>query len=399
MSHAFARPSTRPLALATRRRFLAFAFVLLPLAGCSLKPGVTVETESRSFSETLPHVPGEVLRLANLAGAIELVPGSGDSVVIETTVHAAGRSAADTQKLLADMRWEKGRDREGRPEWVLTYPVDKYKSFHYNDNHHGWSINNGVWYRGKKVSLSTRKGIKPTLYADLRITCPGTGPLVVRNAIGDVDGGALSGTLTIDTGSGDVTLTAFDGDLTVDTGSGDVNLGTVRGETLVDTGSGEVLVGALTGNGRLDTGSGNVTVRKTSMGKLVVDTGSGEVLIEDGTVGDLAVDTGSGEVKVIGVELGHLIVDTGSGDVVVESSLTGTERVHIDTGSGDVRIRAGGDAAFKIALESGSGELVVHYDDAELEKSGDRVVAARRGNGGTDVVVDTGSGDCIVGPA
>jgi hypothetical protein len=40
----------------------------------------------------------------------------------------------------------------------------------------------------------------------------------------------------------------------------------------------------------------------------------------------------------------------------------------------------------------------VGYGDAELRKSGKKVVGAKRGNGQTQIRVDTGSGDCVITP-
>ena len=71
------------------------------------------------------------MRLANLAGHIEIVRGQGPSVVVDATVHAEAGSAAETQRLLQGMRWVKGHDRKGREEWALSYPVDKYRSYSY----------------------------------------------------------------------------------------------------------------------------------------------------------------------------------------------------------------------------------------------------------------------------
>jgi hypothetical protein len=40
----------------------------------------------------------------------------------------------------------------------------------------------------------------------------------------------------------------------------------------------------------------------------------------------------------------------------------------------------------------------VGYSDAELRKSGRKVVGAKRGNGQTRIRVETGSGDCVIRP-
>lgn len=313
-------------------------------------------------------------------------------------VHAAGATAQETEALLAEMRWVESRNKKGDKEWTLTYPVEKHRRFHYNGR--GWGNRTQTRYRGQKVSLTTHKtSSTPTLFVDLIIQIPAQSNLVVRNVVGPVTGGRLEGQLVVDTGSGDVTLDSFVGNLTVDTGSGDVRIGSVRGETLIDTGSGDVRVESLVGNGRIDTGSGTVAVREVAAGKLEADTGSGDVVIENGTVSDLLADTGSGSISILGVDVARLKADTGSGDVVVESPWTLADRFVIDTGSGDVKILGPASAAFDIVHDAGSGRLVVRYEDAELRKSGNQIVGAKRGEKPAVIRVDTGSGDCIIGPA
>ena len=378
--------------------------------GAELAAAETPRT--RAFRQAFPPQASE-LRLANLAGHVELVRADGKEVVVEATIHALGENDAETRKLLDGMKWVRSQDSKGRDEWALSYPVDDYTSYHYPQPGAKASEPSGFWsfffesgfsssvtYRGERVRVrGTKRSSDPTLYADLRIALPAGSQVAVRNAVGTVNGsGALEGALTIDTGSGGVTLASYAGRLLVDTGSGKVVIGTAKGETTIDTGSGDVAVRNLIGNGSVDTGSGSITIDSLSAGKLSVDTGSGDVTVKSGDVGRLIADTGSGSVKVLGVELEELVADTGSGDVVLRSSLSKTRKVTAETGSGEVRIVAGADASFDIDTDQGSGGLRVGYDDAVLRRSGRKVVGAKRGTGRTAIHVSTGSGDCTIGP-
>jgi len=390
-------------------RVPALAAVLIFAAGVGAAPAARAEVKTRAFRQAFPAGTAE-LRLANLAGRIELVRGQGSEVVVEATVFADGDGEAETQRLLQGMKWVKSHDREGRPEWALSYPVDKVRSFHYPrpggddesvpaflsflDNSQTTTT-----YRGEKVRIYAKKrGSAPTLYANLRIALPPGGNLAVRNAVGRVRGGDLEGSLTIDTGSGDVQLASHAGRLVVDTGSGNVVVGSAKGETSIDTGSGDVVVRRLVGNGSMDTGSGNVIVENVSAGKLSIDTGSGDVSVRQGVAARVMAETGSGNVQVVGVELEELEADTGSGDVTVHSSLARAKRITAETGSGNVHIKGGADASFDIESHQGSGELSVGYADATLRKSGRKVVGAKRGGGQTVIRVETGSGDCVISP-
>lgn len=390
-----------------RFRFFAAAAALALVAGAPL---AGADTQTRTFRHGFPQGEGPV-RFANLAGKVELMPGRGDRVVVNVTVHADAGSARETQRLLDEMKWVRGRDKQGREEWVLSYPVDRYKSFHYPRPNRGRSelpgflsfLENGytsTTFRGERVRIyGQRRSSAPTLYADLKIALPAGSDVVMRNVVGPVDGdGALQGKLLVKTGSGDVRLASYDGQLTVDTGSGDVRVASVRGESSIDTGSGDVVVRRLIGNGLIDTGSGDVVVESVSAGRLSIDTGSGDVTVKQGVASKLLADTGSGEVRVIGVDIEELEADTGSGDVRIESSLAKARRVVADTGSGDIHIIAGPDASFEVESSQGSGDLRVGYADAELRKSGKKVVGARRGDGQTRIRVETGSGDCVITP-
>lgn len=385
------------------------------MLAAALAAGLTLpaaaQTQTRAVRQAFPAKGGTELRLANLAGRVELVRGQGNQVVVDATIHAQGDSASETRELLG-LKWVKAEDRQGREEWTLSYPVGDYNGFAYprqgskGAEEDSWFLrwleskaNTTTTYRGKRVRIYSQKtSSAPILYANLKIALPPGSNVAVRNVVGAVRGGQLEGTLTVDTGSGRVDLASYDGQLTVDTGSGDVIVGSTRGETSIDTGSGDVVVRRLVGNGKVDTGSGDVVVEKVSAGRLYIDTGSGDVTVRDGSAGRVIAETGSGDVRVMRVELEELEADTGSGDVVIQSSLAQARRITADTGSGDVEIHAGPDASFDIDSDQGSGDLVVGYADAQLRKSGKKVVGAKRGDGQTVIRVETGSGDCVISP-
>ncbi len=346
---------------------------LLVLAGVAPLAGEETRTLTRAF----PVAEGQTLRLANLAGSVRLAAGSGSEVRVEATLHAQGRNAAETRRLLDALGWVEGRDAKGRKEWALSYPVAEYRGFHYPGSKDPEGAEAGFWerlfqslgghtntrYLGERVRVSgSRSAATPTLYADLKITFPAAGALVVRNVVGPVRGRQLAGDLTVDTGSGGVKLESFAGRLVVDTGSGAIAVDDLRGE------------------------------------RAHLDTGSGDITVQDGSADRLRADTGSGDIEVLDVEVVRFEADTGSGSVTLWSSLARAEEVLVDTGSGDVQIVAGPDASFDLAADLGSGDVTVGFADATLRKSGREVVGARRGDGRTRIRVDTGSGDCEIGP-
>jgi hypothetical protein len=392
----------------TQTRIPALALGLTFAAGLGATAALSAAEQTRTFQQPFP-ATGEV-RLANLAGHVELVKGTGPGVVVDATVHGDFGGAAETQREIQALRWVKGHDKKGREEWQLSYPVDQHRSYSYPTAKNedtglpsflgflGDLGSTTTTYRGERIKIYHRKGSAPTLYVDLRIGLPTGSNVSIRNAVGKVNGGDLEGTLSIDTGSGDVQLASQSGQLGIDTGSGDVVVGAVRGETKISTGSGDVVVRHFVGNGAIDTGSGNVTVQKVSAGKLTLDTGSGDVTLQDGEAGRVVAKTGSGGVKVLSVELEDLTAETGSGDVTVQSSLARTRHLTAETGSGDIDIKGGANASFNVVSDQGSGDLNVHYADAVLRRSGHKVVGAKRGSGQTEIHVETGSGDCTIRP-
>src|ERR1700687_1605085 len=107
--------------------------------------GRPAEPQARSFRQAFPVTPGVSLRLGNLAGRVELVGGAGNQVVIDAEVHAELPGSGETQRVLQEMKWVRSRSEEGREEWDLSYPVERYRSYFYPQPHEGaessfWSL-------------------------------------------------------------------------------------------------------------------------------------------------------------------------------------------------------------------------------------------------------------------
>lgn len=380
----------------------------LALAAMAFQPALALE--SHTVERRFPLAADQTLRLATVAGTVEVVPGTTNEVVVTIKAHGERRDLVQALNLV--------RNDSQRGEWAVSFPVDDYVAFHYPElDHEGDSWDGGFFgrlfaglfgastgstYLGKEVRVTaTSSRNSPTLWADLRVAVPASGRVEIRSLAGPMKGtGALAGELRLDTRArGSVTIESFRGTLEVDTGSGRVDIGRAEGKTSVDTGSGGIRIAELIGDAVLDTGSGGIEVDRVDGGRVVADTGSGGVRIRNGRVRELIADTGSGGVKVLDVEVETLQADTGSGGVTVHSSLASARDLHIDTGSGRVEIVAGPAADFTIAASLGSGRLRVGYDDARLEHDGREVVGATRGSGKTRIVVDTGSGGCEIRPA
>ena len=361
----------RPLA---RSRF-ALAFAPLALAlGLAAGPAAA-EVGTRTVEHSIPS--DGTVRIANLAGTIDLVPTAAGPLKVIATVHAEGADSGETRELLEAMRWVQ----EPNGTWNLAWPVDRYDGFAYLDDLGWWGGSSSGRFRGERVRVYGRpRRDVPMLFADLSINVPRGATVEVANLVGNVRGRHLAARLSVDTGSGDVKLEGVDGALDVDTGSGDILLSAIVGSLTADTGSGDVDIEGIEGPA------------------LSVDTGSGDIHVLDGRVPSLRLDTGSGDIEVVEVQLVNLEADTGSGGVTVRGGLADAQTIRVDTGSGEVHLLGGPGFEFDLDADTGSGDVRIGYDDAELRRSRDEVIGARRGSARTTIVVGTGSGDVVVAP-
>jgi hypothetical protein len=363
------RLNTRSMLRARLRSAILASIALLTFgfAGAGAALAEQTKTVEKSFSTD------QALTLANIGGSFEVVPATGNSVKVRATVHAEGSNDTETKSLLDSMVWV-----ERRGQWGLSYPTGDYSGFAYPQQS-GRNYSSSKYFNEPvKVYGKAKRGV-PVLYADLVVEMPPGAKLVVDGIVGPMTTrGRLQGELTLDTGSGKVSVESFDGKLWVDTGSGDVEVRDVYGSLSVDT------------------GSGSVEIHGLEVSDLLVDTGSGDVWIANGSAEKARIDTGSGEVTGEDLAVVDLEVDTGSGDVTLVGDLSRARNLSFDTGSGDVRIEGGSGFEFDLAADLGSGRVLVDYADADLRYDGREVVGARRGSGSTRVLVDTGSGDCIL---
>lgn len=371
----------------------------------------------REVTTAIPIPADGAVRIRNLAGTVTLVEGDVDSIEVVARVHARASAHANdgyVETLLEAMVWVESTDEDGRLEWTLDYPVDRHQGFHYSTDGDGYAVTARKLY-GRTVEVSTSRGARPTLFADLAITCPPGVDLAVRNVMGeitagDIDGriellvvaggvsvGTVNGRLGADTHWGAIEAVAVTGEAHLDTGSGDIRVGHVDGAAHFDTGSGDITVEHLVGTAHLDTGSGDIEIRTVTARNIHADTGSGDIIVRSGTVDRMHADTGSGRIELDGVTCVRFRGHAGSGDIVLRGSLAHADWIHADTGSGAVSILGGDDDAFVVDASVG-GAVHVGYENTRIDRDDGRVTHARRGEGGPTIQVDTGSGGFEISP-
>ena len=158
------------------------------------------------------------------------------------------------------------------------------------------------------------------------------------------------------------------GALTLKSHVGTIDAHDIRADLVLDTGSGMISVTRHLGTLDLDTGSGDVKVNG-ARGKILVDTGSGDVAVTNG-IGRTYVDTGSGDVTLTGSR-GDVHVDTGSGGVTLADYAEGTD-LDIDTGSGDALVDGDLSQLRRLRVDTGNGDIkVVTHAAVSLELEAD----------------------------
>ncbi len=311
-------------------------------------------------------VAGSEVAVYNLAGEVEIVPGSGRVVTVEVM-----RGGDDADRLQVEVDEIRGRMalRVMYPEGRIVYPRKRSQtSLRVRDD---GTFGNGRGGRRVEIRGSGR-GVEA--YADLRITVPADRDVSVYLAVGEAQARGTRGSLLIDLGSGAVVAEDITGSVNLDTGSGSVDVRSVDGDVLVDTGSGGVRVSDVRGRRLLvDTGSGSVFGSNVQADEVSIDTGSGGVELQDLASPEIEVDTGSGSVELdLLADVDRLVVDTGSGAIRIALPETLGAEVELDTGSGGidvdvpVQVREArrsylrgsiGDGDGFIELETGSGRI------------------------------------------
>ena len=309
---------------------------------------------------------GDRVAVYNLAGEVEVVPGTGSDVVVEVM-----RGGSDGDRLEIEVGEVRGRE-----ALRVIYPSDRviYPEMGRGSNTNLRVQGNGTFFNGRggeRVRISGR-GSGLEAHADIRISMPPGADVAVYLAAGEGTGNDLRGNLLMHTGSGAVDVSRITGNVELDTGSGSIRVFDVEGDVSADT------------------GSGSINLERVRGRKLNADTGSGHVEGVDVTFDEVVVDTGSGHIRMDGLTATDVLCDTGSGSVTLEL-LSDIQSLDVDTGSGSVRLTVPENFGAEVEFDTGSGGI-----DVDLSA---RIAEAKRdyfrgtiGDGNGRVVVDTGSG-------
>jgi hypothetical protein len=318
----------------------------------------------------------------NLAGTMRVLAGEDGAVVVVATVHA------ETQALADGVRLERVAGEGGAAALRVRYPENvsriRYRPPVDDDtvqiSLEFLSFSSSTYhYDGRTYRVSPGHGKR--LWADLEVRVPAhVARARFQNLAGLVEAESVEGGLRFDVASADLRLRHLAGEIAANGSSGDTHASEIRGRWESHFSSGDCLLDHFDGD--------SVSFR----------TSSGDVHASGLRARLARTQTSSGDVLLRQADLEEFRGDASSGDLVVEAEDDRLKVFNAETSSGDVVLRLPAGAAFDAAAEQSSGDMKVTFSGGTETRRRDKLVAYRRGTGGTRIRVDTSSGDLVISP-
>ena len=336
---------------------------------------------TKALNATLTGADAANFSVENLAGTMRISPGTEGTVTVAVTVHAESKTLAD------GMRLERLEGDAGAAVLRVRYP-EGVGTIHYrapaDEDTYQFSLgldfsSSTYHYDGLNYRIASNHGKR--LWADVEVRVP---PRLDRarfqNIAGLVEAEGVEGNLRFDVASADMRLRRLGGDLSFGGSSGDIKASDIRGNWKSDFSSGDC---------ELDHFDGDALSLRTS---------SGDIKATSVRAGLVRIDTSSGDVSFEKADLVEFRGEASSGDFLLETEGSRLKEVHTHTSSGDVRLRLPRDASFEATADQSSGDMDVGFKDGQATLHRDKLVAYRRGSGGTRILVETSSGDLEISP-
>ena len=158
-----------------------------------------------------------------------------------------------------------------------------------------------------------------------------TGPLNLRNGLGQVSVKAVSGSAEVHAGSGDVRIRAVDGTAQVSNGNGKVRVGEVTGPATVKVSNGSVIVDRALSDVTAENSNGEVRIGEVVHGKVSATTKNGSV--------EIGVRAGSAAWLELNTGVGRVYNELASAAAPAAGEQVDRVEIHASTKLGDVTIR------------------------------------------------------------
>ncbi|WP_042412367.1 DUF4097 family beta strand repeat-containing protein [Streptacidiphilus anmyonensis] len=158
-----------------------------------------------------------------------------------------------------------------------------------------------------------------------------TGPLELRNGVGEITVENVNGPVRIHTSSSDIRLGTVDGTAEVDNSNGKVQIAVVTGAASVKCANGSVHVERALSDITAASANGEVRIGEVVRGKVAASSKNGgvEVGVRDGSAAWLELNTG----------VGRVYNDLASSDAPAAGEPVDKVEIHAETKLGDVTIR------------------------------------------------------------
>jgi hypothetical protein len=361
-----------------RRSFI----LLLALLLCA---GTVVARESAEERLTHEEMPaGGAVRLENLLGSIQVMPGqAGSKLRVEARVVAEAETREEADAL-ADAISLVREERDGTVVIRVDYPVEQQAAFRVPRSERDGLYSKWVAplvrrssvsaeYDGQLVEVGDAKGAAAVV-VHVKINLPLDLDASLKQYVGTIRCSGLRGSLNLEIVEGEVSAEQIYGNLRARTGSGELRIWKYRGDLF-----------------ELQTGSGRIDLTDINAQRMRLTTGSGSIRGSAIQAAALVVKTGSGDVELAELEPALFEVSTASGDVDLASPLTRTREGSIRTDSGDVTLRVGRLTPFDLTAAAGSGAVKAQGVSLELLEESEDGAHFRRRSGGPSLRVDTGA--------
>jgi hypothetical protein len=341
------------------------------------------ESAERTLNHEEQPVAGAAVRLENLLGSIQVMPGAaGGPLRIEARIVAEADSREEAAAL-ADSITLTREERDGELAIRVTYPVEGHPAYRLPRAERDGLYSKWVAplvrrdsvsaeYGGSLVEIGDAKGAA-ALAVHVKVTLPLDRDASFKQYVGSIRCSGLRGALNLEIVEGEAAAEQIYGDLRARTGGGELRVWKYRGESF-----------------DLQTGSGRIDLTDITAERLRLTTGSGSIRGDGIKAVALAVRTASGNVALEELDPTLFEVNTGSGDVDLASLLTRTREGAIHTESGDVTLRVGSMTPFDLQACAGSGAVKTRGISLELVEEGEDGAHFRRRSGGPALRVETG---------
>jgi hypothetical protein len=289
------------------------------------KAGPVTNEMTRTVPRSFTVDRERLLRIENLAGRVELVPGKGPRVEVEANVRVGDLAEADAKRLIDDIRWVEAPAENGGSRWGLSFPTEDYRTVRYPVAGETKVDLDLVRYLGREIRISKRRGDStPSVEVDLRISLPSGVRAAIDNAVGPIDADSLASPLRLSTRHGVIKLRG------------------VRAPIEATSEFGDVLISTLEADAVVHTGRGNIELSRVTGGRVSLSTHTGDCrIIQPREIGFRLQYSGTGPIDVFGGDMMRISSRKGGRREELLSRGTGGPSITVKSDTGGTVIETG----------------------------------------------------------